>query len=221
MEILEAINKRKSVRGYLDKPVSKETLEEILDLAARAVSAHNVQPWEALVVAGEALEALKEENIKRLYDGGEADFPDPAIPDSYKDRGRELGIELFRLMDIKREDKEKRKEWTERGFRFFDAPAAILLFMDEELDETAYRFDMGCFTQNLCLAAEAKGLGTCVAYQTMTYNKKCYELFGVPESKKFVVGIAIGYEDPEFPANEIKSKRIPMKDLTTWAGFDE
>ena len=220
MEIKEAIQNRKSVRAFLDKPVEKKVLEEVLSLASRAVSAHNVQPWEVAVISGKTMEALKAENVKRLYGEGGQDFTDPAIPEAYMGRGRELGIELFRLMDIKREDKEKRREWSERGFRFFDAPAAILLMMDDSLDEGGYRFDMGCFTQNLCLAAQACGLSTCVAYQIIAYHKKYYELLGIPENKRFVVGVAIGYEDPGFPANRIESKRVPMEELTNWNGFD-
>lgn len=221
MELREVINQRKSTRGYLNKPVEKETIEEILTLAARAVSAHNVQPWEVAVVTGEPLEVLREASKESFVNGEEADRPDTPIPEAYMDRGRELGIELFRLMDIKREDKEKRREWSQRGYRFFDAPAVVFLYMDDVLDEAAFRFDMGCFTQNFCLAATEYGLGTCVANQIITYTKKCHELLGIPENKKFVVGIALGYEDPDFPANQIESKRVPMDQLTLWGGFDK
>ena len=42
----------------------------------------------------------------------------------------------------------------------------------------------------------------------------------VSTGERFVVGVAIGYEDPDFPANKIESKRVPMEELTNWNGFD-
>ena len=221
MEVKDAINQRKSVRGFLDKPIEKEVLQQVLALASRAVSAHNAQPWEVAVVTGEPLQAIREAGREAYLNGEEMDRAETVIPEAYLDRGRELGYELFRLMDIKRDDRDARRAWNSRGFGCFDAPAVIFLYMDDVLDETEFRFDMGCFAQNLCLAAMEYGLGTCVANQMINYSKKTYEVLNLPGNKKLVVGIAIGYENPDFPGNKIKSKRVPMEELTLWAGFDE
>ena len=50
MDVFDAIQKRKSVRSYEDKPVSKKTLVKILEAARVAPSAKNVQPWHFIVI---------------------------------------------------------------------------------------------------------------------------------------------------------------------------
>ena len=172
MEIREAIQNRRSVRGFLSKEVPKEVIEEVLQLATRAVSGVNLQPWEFAVVTGEVLDQIKAYNQKAVREQYPEDRTDPEVPgDVFKGRSREIGKALLSAMQITREDKEKRTWWLERGYRFFDAPVVIYLLMDSVLEETAYRFDMGCVAQNICLAAEAYGLGTCVADQAITYQK--------------------------------------------------
>ena len=122
-------------------------------------------------------------------------------------------------MGIKREDKAGRKAWTERGYRFFDAPAVILVLLDKSLDETCFRFDMGCVTQNICLAAMEYGLGTCVEYQAIVYHDAYRKYLNLPESKRLVCGIAIGYPNPDFPANHVVSTRVDIDTNTSWYGL--
>jgi len=75
MELKEAIVKRKAVRGFTDQPVSRETLKNVLELATRAVSAVNVQPWKFAVLTGDALKAVSEENVACRVDEGGAALP--------------------------------------------------------------------------------------------------------------------------------------------------
>ena len=123
-------------------------------------------------------------------------------------------------MDIQREDKEKRNAWTERGYRFFDAPAMILVCMEKSLSD-AYRFDLGCFVQNLCIAAMEYGLGTCVEYQAVYYENGLREYLALPEEQIPVVGIAIGYPDPTFPANAVVTEREALENFVRWYGYEE
>ncbi|MBW1898960.1 MAG: nitroreductase family protein, partial [Deltaproteobacteria bacterium] len=132
----------------------------------------------------------------------------------------ELAKKLFKLMDIRREDKEKRTEWLERGFRFFDAPAAIILMTDRSLTENGPLLDVGAVMQNICLAALHFGLGTCIEDQGVLYPEVVREMAGIPESKRIVISIAIGYPDPDFPANKIITDRESADSLTTWVGFE-
>ncbi|MCI9176491.1 MAG: nitroreductase [Lachnospiraceae bacterium] len=221
MELKEAIMKRCSVRGYLDKPVSQETIREVLKLAVRAVSGENCQPWEFFVAAGDKLEELKEYNMTALRERFPVDRVDAGVPEGiFKTRSRTVGKALLGAMEIARENREGRNWWGERGYRFFDAPAVIFLLMDESLEETAYRLDMGCVAQNITLAAMEKGLGTCVEDQAVTYQKGARKILGIPENKRFVVGISIGYPDEEFPANHVISEREPVDNITTWCGFE-
>lgn len=221
MELKEAMMGRRSIRGYSKKEVSKETLYEVLNLAKWAMSGENCQPWEFVVVTGELLDEIKESNIHALRNGLAEDRPFAAVPGGvYKERSRAIGKALLTKMKIAREDKEGRVWWNERGFRFFDAPAVIFILMDEDFDETAYRFDVGCVTQNICLAACEYGLGTCVADQAIVYQKRIRELLHIPDRKNFVTGIAIGYPDVLFAANRVVSDRADLDCLTSWYGFE-
>lgn len=220
MELRDAILNRRSIRSFEKKPVAQETLKEILQLATRAVSAVNSQPWEFVVATGSVLDELKERNMESVQSGAPEDRVDTDIPDGvYRDRGRAIGKALLGSMGIAREDKERRAWWGARGYRFFDAPAVIFLLMDDQLDETAGRFDMGCVAQNICLSALEYGLGTCVEDQAITYQKAARELLGIPDNKRFVVGIAIGYPDDTFAANGVVSTREEIDNITAWHGF--
>lgn len=220
MELKEAIMTRRSVRGYTAQPVSRETISEILETASRAVSAVNSQPWEFAVITGEPLAQIKECNIRSLRGGEKPDQEYGPLPDvKYVNRSRTIGKALLGAMKIGREDKEGRVWWSERGFRFFDAPAAIILMMDARLSDD-YLFDMGCVTQNLILAAHDRGLGTCVEAQAVIYQKELRRILGISDDKRIVMGISIGYEDPEFAANAVRSERESVEETASWYGFE-
>lgn len=222
MDIIEALRSRKSIRGYKPDPVPKEILKEILEIASRSPSAKNAQPWEITVVAGEVLEQIKRGNLEMLASGA---IPNPDVP--YKDfhgvyKGRQvaLAIQLFELMGIDRKDRDKRAAWNQRGLRFFDAPAAIILTVDTSLDKSATQFDRGIITHAICLAALNYGLGTCINGQAIMYPEVVRKFTGIPKSKRITMSSAIGYPDWDFPANKLESKREPVESITSWYGFD-
>lgn len=219
MELKDAIMQRHSVRGYTDQPVDKETIREILELAVRAVSGVNSQPWEFAVAAGEPLQKLKDSNIEALRSGAEPDTQFGALPDiKYLNRSRTIGKALLGAMEIGREDKAGRVWWSERGYRFFDAPAVIFVLMPKAFEDS-FLLDIGCVTQNLILAAADKGLGTCVEEQAVVYQKEARQILGIPDDMRMVIGISIGYEDPDFAANHVRSGREDVDSITRWCGF--
>ena len=220
MELKQAIQERKSIRGFQKRPVSRQTLTQVLELATRAVSSKNIQPWEILVVTGRALDRLRAENIRCLEAGEPGQFPPVKMFDEGRRRQVQIGKQLFASMGIAREDKARRRWWMERGYRFFDAPAGIILCVDAELDVDMLRFDLGCLAQNICLAAMEYGLGTCVAYQPVDFDGSVRRCLGLPGRKTIICGIAIGYPDPDFPANRVVSQREDVDRVTTWYGFD-
>jgi len=221
MDIIDAIRSRKSIRGYKPAPVPKEILREILDIAIRAPSGMNTQPWEITVITGEVLNNVRKGNIEMLNCGA---TPNPETPHKlfegeYRQRQVDLAIDIFKLMGITREDKEKRAEWTQRGFRFFDAPAAIILSMDRSLDESAIStLDIGAISQTICLAALNYGLGTCIEDQGILFPEIVRMFTDIPESKRIIIGIAIGYPDWDFPANKQETTREPVDSVVTWYG---
>ena len=221
MDILEAVKARKSVRGYRPDPVSKEIIEEILRSAIQSPSAMNTQPWEFTVIAGEVIENIRRENIESLLSGA-APSPDITMESYegiYKQRQVALAIELFKLMGIAREDTVKRSEWMQRGFRFFDAPAAIIISVDKSVNGLLWMFDLGAVSQTICLAALKYGLGTCIEAQGVTFPEVIRRHAGISESKKIIMSIALGYPDESFPANTLNSAREPIENNTTWHGF--
>ena len=224
MDIVEAIKNRKSIRKFKPDPVPRNILEEILEAAGCAPSAMNTQPWEFLVLSGDVLENIKKENVKMLL-SGEAPNPEHTVvgwpSDSvYRRRQVDLAKQLFKLMNIQREDKEKRAQWMQRGFRYFDAPAAIIIMSDHSLSEAGPLLDIGSAMQNICLAALNYGLGTCIEDQGVMYPNVLRKYADMSDSKRIVIAIAIGYPDRDFPANKVESGREPVKNISTWCGFE-
>jgi len=233
MDVLDAIRARKSIRGYKPDLVPKEVLREILKVAIHSPSGLNTQPWELTVITGEVLDNIRRGNVEMLNSGA---IPMPDAMQSldtkfetrvsflykgkYKQRQVELAIQLFELMGIAREDKEKRAEWMQRGFRFFDAPAAIILSVDRSVEELKAMIDIGSFAQTVCLTALNYGLGTCIEDQGVMFPEVVRKFTGIPESKRIVISIAIGYPDRDFPANKLETEREPVENIVTWCGFD-
>ncbi len=222
MDVVEAIRSRKSIRGFKPDPVPKEVLKEILDIASRTPSAMNTQPWDVTAVTGEVLDNIKKGNIEMLTAGAEAnpDLPFKPYEGIYRQRQVDLAIQLFKLMGIAREDKKRRAEWMQRGYRFFDAPAAIILSIDRSVDKLLSHLDIGAIIQTICLAALNYGLGTCIEDQSTFFPEVLREFTPIPESKEILIAIAIGYPDWDFPANKLETKREPLEKFVTWCGFD-
>jgi len=224
MDVTEAVKKRKSIRSYKPDPVPKEILEQILDFASRTPSAMNTQPWEFTVLAGDVLENARRSNVELLNCGTPpnpehvvVDWPRESI---YRQRQVDLAKQLFKLMDIPREDQEKRAKWMERGFRYFDAPAVIILSVDRCLSESGPLIDIGAVMQTICLIALHFGLGTCIEDQGVTYPQVLRKYAHIPDSKRIIMAIAIGYPDWDFPANKVETEREPINNITAWLGFD-
>lgn len=224
VDVIDAIRQRKSVRGFMPRPIHRAVLEEILEIAVRSPSGMNIQPWEITVIAGEVLDDIRRGIVEALRSGIP---PNPDVEyeefigGSYRQRRVDVGIQLYGLMGIAREDRVKRSWWSERGFRFFDAPAAIVVASDRSLSESRCLLDVGIIAQSICLAALGYALGTCVLRQGVMYPDVIREFTNMPKSKRIAISIAIGYPDWDFPANKLETTRQPVNSITSWHGFDE
>ncbi|KUG03369.1 hypothetical protein ASZ90_019157 [hydrocarbon metagenome] len=218
MDILSAIKSRRSIRSYLPNPVPQEVINEILEVSLRAPSAVNNQPWEFTVVTGETLAKIKQDNVESFLTG--APTSDRSLYKGiYKQRQAELAMDIFALMEIKRDERDKRLEWSKRGFRFFDAPTAIIISADKTLRGSWAMFDIGAVAQTICLAAMNYGVATCIEDQGTAYHEVIREHTGIPESKEIIIGIALGYPDSDFPANTLITRRESLDNITTWLGY--
>ncbi len=221
MDLIEAINLRRSVRGYKPTPVPKETLTQILEIAIRSPSALNTQPWRFTILGGKVLMDVREALQEQFLAGVEMHpdlLPSPPPSGIYRNRQVDLAKGLFQLMDIAREDKGKRMEWTARAFRLFDAPNAIIIGMDEEINSFSSIFSLGIISQTIALVAVSFGLGTCIEQNSALYPDVIRKITGIPESQKIAAGMAVGYPDWDFPANKLQSPREPLSTVATWCG---
>ncbi|HPK52926.1 MAG TPA: nitroreductase [Smithellaceae bacterium] len=223
MNIREAIEKRRSIRGYKPDPVPQAVIRDILQIAQRSPSTMNTQPWEFFVVTGEPLHKIREECVKKLA-AGETPHPEHQIVgwpnDSvYRIRQVDLAKHIFQVMNIPREDKIKRAAWLERGFRYFDAPAAIIIVVDKKLSEDGPLLDVGAVMQTICLAAMHLGLGTCIHDQGVMFPEVVRQYAAIPDSKRVIIAISLGYPDEKNVANTITSSREPIDGIISWRGF--
>lgn len=218
MELNKAVKKRKSIRGFLSKPVSKKTINSILSQAGQAPSWGNTQPWEVLVVSGDTVKKLGEAFCQKAKEGvvENSEFEMPkTFPEPLLSRYRQVGKDLFSILNIQRDDAAKRVEHSLNNFKGFGAPVFIYLLLDEGLSPYAL-LDAGLFIQTLCLSAVDHGLGTCVLAALARFPEVIRTYLSIPKGKKILVGIALGYPDPKAPANRYRSKRDPLANWVTW-----
>ncbi|TET42243.1 MAG: nitroreductase [Dehalococcoidia bacterium] len=227
MDIVEAIQQRKSTRAFKPDPAPQEILREIMELALRAPSWANTQPWEFAIVAGKKLEEIRHAFVEKAEEEHNPDIPRPReFPEPYDTRRRVLGRKVLELKEIQREDKEKRRWWLLQGLRLFEAPCVIYIYIDRSfyLQGDGLNiwpiFDCGLVAENIMLLATKYGLGTIAQIQAVVYPDVLRKLLGIPDSKLIVLGIAVGYPDRDDPVNQLRSEREPLDNVSTWYGFD-
>ncbi|MBW1803781.1 MAG: nitroreductase, partial [Deltaproteobacteria bacterium] len=199
MELIEGIETRCSIRAFENTPVPDETLTQILKAAGNSPSYINTQPWEVAVVRGEKKDELSEiiYNLASKNTGGQPDIPRPTgWPEAHGSRLADHGARRLATIGVARDDEEGREKLRLQNFEFYGAPCAVFLFMDGALNEWSI-FDMGLFAQNLILAAHALDVGTCLQASVTECAREIKTFLGIPESKKLVICIAMGYPDKE------------------------
>ena len=220
MDLVEAIKTRRSIRAFLPRPVPKQVLEEILEVAARSPSFANTQPWEVAVIGGETMEQVKEALLQeaRSEVPPTSDVPYARFEEPYVSRSRGLGRQLYQILGISREDKEARREWALQANKFFNAPNGFIFYLDAGLGSWSM-LDMGLFSQSIMLIALTFDLGTCSLAAVAGYPQVLRRILGIPDSKKIIYGMAIGYPDWQQPVTKLESMREPVASFTQWCGL--
>jgi nitroreductase len=223
VDIIEAVKQRRSIRAYKPDPVPDDVLREIMELALRAPSGSNVQPWECFVVQGKKLDEIKKVFTEKATELPNFDFYMPfQYPEPYNTRRKGVLKGLMAIKGIEREDKEKRMQFTMDGNRMWGAPAVVYICTDASIyrqgeDVNVWPlFDCGLLAENIMLLATAHGLGTAPLIQAAIYADEVRRIVGIPESKLIMLGIAIGYADVTDPVNSFRSERAPMDEVVTW-----
>ena len=225
MEFEDLVRSRKSVRGFLNKPVPRETIDEIIAIGKRAPSSMNTQPWHIHVLAGAPLEELRRRNMEAMAGGATVnrDIPMHGEYDGvHRHRQVEIAKKLFAAMDIARDDKDRRRDWVLRGFRQFDAPVSLVLCYDRVLQGGAVGyFDLGAVCYGIVLAAWDRGLGTVINGQGIMRSDIVREVAGIPPEHGIMTCVAMGYPDDSFAANAVVSDRESNESFVRWHGFAE
>lgn len=212
-DLEQAILTRRSTRLFLrDKPVPKKLVVEALELAVRAPSNSNIQPWRVVFNSGPArdrlVEALLEEAAK-----GEPKVP--PLPEEFNHFRRDLGAMLYGTMGVPRHDKEARRIAVLRNWEFFRAPLGAVVCMHRDLDYVD-ALGVGMFLQTFMLALNARGIGSCVQVSIAGYPEIIREQLGIGEDMRILCGVSIGYSDPDFPANSLDVPRSPLEENITF-----
>jgi nitroreductase len=216
----EAIASRRSVRAFLPDPVPEEMVRDILEIAARAPSGTNMQPWRAYVATGETkrkiADAILNSGIraeKAVWDEYRY-YPDQFF-EPYLTRRRTVGFGLYNLLGIGRREVEKMRAQHDRNFIFFDAPVGMIFTIDRRLNVGSW-IDYGMFLENIMIAARARGLHTCPQAAFAPYHRQLRPILGIPEEEVVVCGIALGYEDVSKPENDLRTERAPLEEWVTF-----
>ena len=225
MDYQDVVMGRRSIRGYQDKPVPQALIKDVLEMAMRAPTSLNTQPWNFFVVTGAPLDRIRKGNVERNLAG----VPDsrefragPGYQDAHRQRQIEIAIQLFQAMGIERDDKEKRQDWVLRGFRQFDAPVSIVVTYDKSIHGSDIApFDCGAVVNALVNAAWSKGLGCVINSQGIMQSPVVREHAGIPDDQVIMICVAMGWPDNSFPANAVVSRRKPVEEGAVFVGFDD
>ena len=222
----EAITSRQSMRQFLPRPVPREMTAHLLEVASRAPSGTNTQPWKVYVVQGASQQAL----VEKVCSAHDALRADPALASQYReeydyypenwvppyiDRRRENGWSLYGLLGILKGEKDKMHAQHQRNFRLFDAPVGLMFTIDRVLGRGSL-LDYGMFLQNVMVAARGHGLHTCPQAAWNGFASIILPHIGAGNAEMLVCGMALGYADETALINTFRTPRVPASEFTTW-----
>ncbi|MBE7413090.1 MAG: nitroreductase [Leptospiraceae bacterium] len=217
--VQKVINSRISCRGFLDKPVSEEILKEIVELSERSPTWKNAQSYELIAVSGNLKNTICEELIEKAKTGAlpNSDFPyETNYPSKIKKRIMELAMEFYGHLKIERKDKPKREIQMLKNFSGFGSPTIVFCLIPSSLREWAI-LDLGIFLGHVVIAAESKGLSTCLQAALVSYPDIIRKYLNIGIDKSIAVGFSIGYKDDSELANSFYSKRVPIDEILRFA----
>lgn len=221
-----AIESRFSARAFLPQPIERSVLTELLQVASRAPSGTNTQPWKVYVLQGESRDGL----VHKVCAAHDAVRENPALAGEYRaqydyypekwvspyiDRRRECGFGLYGVLGIAKGDREAMHRQEQRNFRFFDAPVGLMFTLDPVMGRGSL-LDYGMFLQSIMLAARARGLHTCPQAAWNTFARIVLPHIGAAEGEILLCGMSLGYADTEERVNHFKTTRVAVEDFVRW-----
>jgi nitroreductase len=224
LNVTEAVITRRSVRQFLDTPVSREVLERVLTKAQRAPSGGNLQPWRAIILTGEPLKTLIDAVQTRISanpqdrDDEYTIYPEN-LQEPYRSRRFGVGEAMYAALDIPRENKLGRLMQFAANFRAFDAPVLMMVHASRNMGPPQWS-DMGMWLQTIMLLLPEEGLDSCGQEAWSVYSQTIKPMLGISEEDDILFcGMAIGYRDPTAPINNFDVPRAPLDEVIDWRGF--
>ena len=218
----EAIRSRRSIRAFLPTPVAHADLAALLEVAARAPSGTNTQPWKVYVCTGARKERLSQAIIEAYLDPLRAKehveqyhYYPVQWSSPYIDRRRKVGWDLYALLGLARENKAGMQAQHARNYAFFDAPVGLIFTIDRTMEKGSW-LDYGMFLQNVMIAARGRGLDTCPQAAFTQFHKIIDEVLGIPDNEQVVCGMALGYADMSKIENTLVTEREPVAGFVTF-----
>jgi nitroreductase len=206
----QTIKDRHSTRKFLSKPVPRVLLNEALALAQLAPSNSNAQPWRIVFAEGSRRDRLQEALLEQAQHSDDSELPKIVqLPEAFQHYRQEMGKQVYRAMGIAREDKASREQAVLRNFKFFDAPLVGIVCMNRELGD-ADAVSVGMYLQTLVLSLTARG-GTSVQIAIAAYPEVIHSELNIPPKLSILCGLAVGYTDPNFPANHLHISHDPVE----------
>ncbi|QZD87844.1 nitroreductase [Qipengyuania psychrotolerans] len=220
----EAVQTRRSVRAFTGQPVERETLTRVLEKAQRSPSGGNVQPWNAVMLTGEPMQALFDRVAQEFPKGRAALKPEydiypKGLDGVYEERRFGVGEGMYAALDISREDKAKRLMWFAQNFRAFGAPVLMLVHTPKYMGPPQWS-DIGMWLQTIMLLLREEGLDSCAQEAWAAYSPQVREMVDIPEDHIFFCGMAIGYRDPDAAVNQFDVKRASLDETVRWEGWN-
>jgi nitroreductase len=225
MDVREAVATRYSCRAFLPKPISETIIRDIVERAARAPSAGNMQPWRVYVLAGKRVQELVALLTPRMAtelprgEGVEYTIYPAPLSEPYRARRFQVGEALYDSIDVPREDKPGRYRQYARNYQFFGAPVA-LFFAREKTHGPAQWADIGGFLQTVALLARGHGLHTCPQQAWVSFHRTVREFLKLPDNLMIYSGMSMGYEDTDARINKWRSPRANLDTFATFEGFE-
>ncbi|MGB6450508.1 MAG: nitroreductase [Steroidobacteraceae bacterium] len=213
-----------SCRAFLGTPVPHAAVREILTTASRAPSGGNLQPWYVHVLSGEPLRELIERvraktGAHPLGEGTEYNIYPPNLKEPYRSRRFKCGEDMYALVGIGREERDRRLEQYARNYEFFGAPVGLFFTIDRIMGQDQWS-DVGMFMQSIMLLARERGLHTCPQESWAGWHQTVGEFLGIPPERMLFCGMALGYRDESAPINRMHTERVPLEEFASFRGFE-